>query len=115
IVQFGVSEKLGQVSFDFPRHLVSSAHVRTLALTAVLGAGGQGEWGRVPVDRLLLEKEVLKKANRAELLGTQLFAGVSGGEELVEGASCLEEDMSLSEGPRAWNQGWKMGCMSLAH
>ncbi|KAI5276855.1 Afg3-Like Protein 2 [Manis pentadactyla] len=46
IVQFGVSEKLGQVSFDFPPHLVSFAHAQILALTAVLGAGGQG--GQTP-------------------------------------------------------------------
>lgn len=65
--------------------------------------------------RLLLEKEVLKKADIVELLGPPLFAGKSGCEELMEGTDCLEKDMSLSEGPRAWNQEWEMGRTRVWH
>lgn len=33
----------------------------------------------------------------------------------MEGTGCLEKDMSLSEGPRAWNQEWEMGRTRVWH
>ncbi|KAM5262616.1 mitochondrial inner membrane m-AAA protease component AFG3L1-like [Ctenodactylus gundi] len=121
IVQFGMSEKLGQVSFDLPRQgealvekpyseataqlideevrcLISSAYDRTLEL--LTRCQDQVE----KVGRRLLEKEVLEKADMVELLGPRPFAEKSTYEEFVEGTGSLEEDTSLPEGLRDWNQ-----------
>ncbi|XP_008840354.1 AFG3-like protein 1 isoform X2 [Nannospalax galili] len=126
IVQFGMSEKLGQVSFDFSRqgeavvekpyseataqlideevrHLVRSAYDRTLEL--LTRCQEQVE----KVGRRLLEKEVLEKADMIELLGPRPFAEKSTYEEFVEGTSSLEEDTSLPEGLKDWNQGREEG------
>ncbi|XP_010596083.1 AFG3-like protein 1 isoform X1 [Loxodonta africana] len=121
IVQFGMSEKLGQVSFDLPRqgealvekpyseataqlideevrHLISAAHARTLEL--LTRCREQVE----KVGQRLLEKEVLEKADMIELLGPRPFAEKSTYEEFVEGTGSLEEDTSLPEGLKGWNQ-----------
>lgn len=121
IVQFGMSEKLGQVSFDLPRqgelvtekpyseataelideearNLISSAYERTLKLLTEC---------REQVDKVgkrLLEKEVLEKADMVELLGPRPFAEKSSYEEFVEGTGSFEEDTSLPEGLKDWNQ-----------
>ncbi|XP_041506562.1 AFG3-like protein 1 isoform X2 [Microtus oregoni] len=126
IVQFGMSEKLGQVSFDLPRqgetmvekpyseataqlideevrHLVRSAYDRTLELLT------QCREQVEKVSRRLLEKEVLEKADMVELLGPRPFAEKSTYEEFVEGTGSLEEDTSLPEGLKDWNQGREEG------
>ncbi|KAM9607064.1 mitochondrial inner membrane m-AAA protease component AFG3L1 isoform 8-T8 [Trichechus inunguis] len=121
IVQFGMSEKLGQVSFDLPRQgealvekpyseataqlideevrcLISAAYARTLELLTC---------SREQVEKVgqrLLEKEVLEKADMIELLGPRPFAEKSTYEEFVEGTGSLEEDTSLPEGLKGWNQ-----------
>ncbi|XP_006860314.1 PREDICTED: AFG3-like protein 1-like [Chrysochloris asiatica] len=121
IVQFGMSEKLGQVSFDLPRqgealvekpyseataqlideevrHLISTAHARTLEL--LTRCREQVE----KVGQRLLEKEVLEKADMVELLGPRPFAEKTTYEEFVDGTGSLEEDTSLPEGLKDWNQ-----------
>lgn len=126
IVQFGMSERLGQVAFDLPRqgealvekpyseataqlideevrHLIGSAYDRTLEL--LTRCREQVE----KVGRRLLEKEVLEKADMVELLGPRPFAEKSTYEEFVEGTGSLEEDTSLPEGLKDWNRGQEEG------
>uniref|UniRef100_A0AAR2J4J8 AAA+ ATPase domain-containing protein n=1 Tax=Pygocentrus nattereri TaxID=42514 RepID=A0AAR2J4J8_PYGNA len=115
IVQFGMSEKVGQVSFDLPRQgemvlekpyseataelideevreLVDKAYQRTLKLITEKR------------ELRLLEKEVLDKADMLELLGPRPFEEKSTYEEFVEGTGSFEEDTSLPEGLKDWNQ-----------
>uniref|UniRef100_A0A8C7HQ40 AAA+ ATPase domain-containing protein n=1 Tax=Oncorhynchus kisutch TaxID=8019 RepID=A0A8C7HQ40_ONCKI len=118
VVQFGMSEKVGRVSFDLPqqgematvkpyseataelidqevRDLVDSAYQRTMELI-------MDKRECVDMVRLyLLEKEVLYKA---ELLGPRLFKEKLTYEEFVEGTGSFEEDTSLPEGLKDWNQ-----------
>ncbi|XP_053127366.1 AFG3-like protein 1 isoform X2 [Hemicordylus capensis] len=120
IVQFGMSDKLGQLSFDLPRpgelapekpyseataelideevrSLISTAYGRTLEL--LTRCHSQVE----KVGKRLLEKEVLEKADMVELLGPRPFAEKSTYEEFVEGTGSLEEDLSLPKGLKNWN------------
>ncbi|XP_021112172.1 AFG3-like protein 1 isoform X4 [Heterocephalus glaber] len=128
IVQFGMSERLGQVSFDLARqgealvekpyseataqlideevrHLISSAYDRTLELLTQC----REQVALFQVGQRLLEKEVLEKADMVELLGPRPFAEKSTYEEFVEGTGGLEEDTSLPEGLKDWNQGQEEG------
>ncbi|XP_048451439.1 AFG3-like protein 2 [Rhincodon typus] len=121
IVQFGMNEKVGQVSFDFPRQgemtlekpyseatarlideevrlVINSAYERTLSLLTEKRAEIE------KIAQRLLEKEVLDKADMIELLGPRPFAEKSTYEEFVEGTGSLEEDTSLPEGLKDWNK-----------
>ncbi|XP_072903063.1 mitochondrial inner membrane m-AAA protease component AFG3L2 isoform X3 [Hemitrygon akajei] len=121
IVQFGMNEKVGQVSFDFPRQgemtlekpyseetaqlideevrsLINSAYEKTLKLLT------EKKEEVEKVAQRLLEKEVLDKADMVELLGPRPFAEKSTYEEFVEGTGSLDEDTSLPEGLKDWNK-----------
>ncbi|XP_041651979.1 AFG3-like protein 1 [Cheilinus undulatus] len=121
VVQFGMSEKVGQVSFDLPRQgemvmekpyseataelideevreLVERAYQRTMQLIEE-----KKELVEM-VGQRLLQKEVLDKADMLELLGPRPFEEKSTYEEFVEGTGSFEEDTSLPEGLRDWNQ-----------
>ena len=130
IVHFGMSEKLGQVSFDLPwsgevlveklfseaaaqlideevRRPIGSVHARTLDL--LTGCREQVD----KVGRGLLEKEVLERADMVELLKPRPFAEITY-EELVEGTGGLEKDTALPEGLQGWRGGPASGEPSLA-
>ncbi|XP_030620697.1 LOW QUALITY PROTEIN: AFG3-like protein 1 [Chanos chanos] len=121
IVQFGMSDTVGQVSFDLPRpgdmvfekpysedtaqlidhevrSLINTAFERTRQL--ITDKRDLVE----QVGRRLLEKEVLDKTDMLELLGPRPFEEKSTYEEFVEGTGGFEEDTSLPEGLKHWNQ-----------
>ncbi|XP_076023833.1 mitochondrial inner membrane m-AAA protease component AFG3L2 isoform X2 [Genypterus blacodes] len=121
IVQFGMNAKVGQVSFDLPRqgemvlekpyseatarlidtevrNLISEAYQRTNCLLT----DKKAEVEKVALR--LLEKEVLDKSDMVELLGKRPFAEKSSYEEFVEGTGGEEEDTTLPEGLKDWNQ-----------
>ncbi|XP_056137381.1 AFG3-like protein 1 [Lampris incognitus] len=121
VVQFGMSEKVGQVSFELPRQgemlmekpyseataelidqevreMVDQAYQRTLELIS------EKKDLVEMVGKRLLEKEVLDKADMVELLGPRPFDEKSTYEEFVEGTGSFEEDTSLPDGLKDWNQ-----------
>ncbi|KAM7379906.1 hypothetical protein PAMP_005414 [Pampus punctatissimus] len=121
IVQFGMNPKVGQVSFDLPRQgemvlekpyseatarlidtevrtLISEAYQRTHRLLS----DKKAEVEKVALR--LLEKEVLDKTDMVELLGKRPFAEKSTYEEFVEGTGGEDEDTTLPEGLKDWNQ-----------
>ncbi|XP_056268022.1 AFG3-like protein 1 isoform X4 [Pseudoliparis swirei] len=121
VVQFGMNEAVGQVSFDLPqpgdvvtekpysestaqfidqevRLLIDSAFQRTLQLVT-----NKKEMVE-KVAKRLLEKEILDKADMVELLGTRPFQEKSSYEEFVDGLGDFEEDTSLPEGLKNWNK-----------
>ncbi|GAA6232781.1 AFG3-like protein 2 isoform X4 [Lates japonicus] len=121
IVQFGMNPKVGQVSFDLPRQgemvlekpyseatarlidtevriLISEAYQRTHQLLN----DKKSEVEKVALR--LLEKEVLDKSDMVELLGKRPFAEKSTYEEFVEGTGGEDEDTTLPEGLKDWNQ-----------
>ncbi|XP_018412361.1 PREDICTED: AFG3-like protein 2 [Nanorana parkeri] len=121
VVQFGMSDKVGQVSFDLPRQgemvlekpyseatarviddevrkLINSAYERTVTLLTEK---------KLDIEKIalrLLEKEVLNKSDMVELLGQRPFAEKSTYEEFVEGTGSLDEDTTLPEGLKDWNR-----------
>ncbi|XP_042628632.1 AFG3-like protein 2 isoform X2 [Cyprinus carpio] len=121
IVQFGMNEKVGQVSFDLPRqgemvlekpyseataHLIDT-EVRNLINMAYQRTQQLLTEKKAEVEKValrLLEKEVLDKNDMVELLGRRPFAEKSTYEEFVEGTGSMDEDTSLPEGLKDWNK-----------
>ncbi|XP_048461603.1 AFG3-like protein 2 isoform X2 [Rhincodon typus] len=121
IVQFGMSTKLGQVSFDLPRQgdtVVEKPYSETTAqiideeVRALIGTANERTVALLKEKQLevekvaerLLEKEVLDKSDMIDLLGPRPFSEKSTYEEFVEGTGSFEEDTTLPEGLKDWNQ-----------
>lgn len=121
VVRYGMNEKVGNVSFDMSapgdpmfskpysedtaqmidsevRLLIQSAHKRTTELLIKHKADVE------KVAERLLKNEVLNRDDMIELLGVRPFKEKSTYEEFVEGTGSFEEDTSLPEGLKNWNQ-----------
>ncbi|XP_033119601.1 AFG3-like protein 2 [Anneissia japonica] len=126
VVQYGMNEKVGNVSFDLPqqgemvldkpyseetarlidqevRQLISDAYKRTMDLLTLHKEDVE------KVAKRLLDQEVLNKEDMVELLGARPFVEKSTYEEFVEGTGSFEEDTSLPKGLEGWNKTQEKG------
>lgn len=121
VVQFGMNEKVGNVSFDMPkegdmmlekpysestaqiidsevRALIETAHKHTTELLVKHKSDVQ------KVAERLLKQEIISRDDMIEILGKRPFPEKSTYEEFVEGTGSFEEDTSLPEGLKEWNK-----------
>ncbi|XP_072753325.1 mitochondrial inner membrane m-AAA protease component AFG3L2 [Anoplolepis gracilipes] len=121
ITQYGMNEKVGNVSFEMPkpgdmaldkpyseytaqlidnevRDLIDRAYKRTRALL------NEHKENVIKVAERLLKQEILSRDDMIELLGARPFREKSTYEEFVEGTGSFEEDTSLPEGLKEWNK-----------
>jgi len=121
VVHYGMNEKVGNVSFDMPqpgetvlekpyseetaqlidnevRSLIAGAYRHTHELLT------QHKDNVLKVAERLLKQEILSRDDMIELLGARPFPEKSTYEEFVEGTGSLEEDTTLPEGLKGWNE-----------
>ncbi|XP_031827908.1 AFG3 like matrix AAA peptidase subunit 2 [Nomia melanderi] len=121
VIQYGMNEKVGNVSFQLPREgemafdkpysehtaqlidsevrdLIEKAHLRTQELLT------EHKENVAKVAERLLKQEILSRDDMIELLGPRPFREKSTYEEFVEGTGSFEEDTSLPKGLQEWNK-----------
>jgi AFG3 family protein len=121
VAQLGMSDKVGNISFELPqsgemvlskpyseqtaqiideevRTMVKAAYDRTLDLLSKHKSDIE------KVAKRLLEKEKLDKDDMVELLGPRPFSEKTTYEEFVEGTGSFEEDTELPKGLESWNK-----------
>lgn len=117
VVVYGMSEKLGHISFDLTKRntikpsehttqlideevqlLIGTAYKRTKDLI------GEHKDDVRKVAESLLENEVLKRDDLIGLLGPRPFEEKHTYEQLVEGTGTLEEETTLPDGLKNWER-----------
>jgi len=121
VVHYGMNEKVGNVSFDMPqpgetvlekpyseetaklidtevRSLIAGAYHHTHQLLT------QHKDNVSKVAERLLKQEILSRDDMIELLGARPFPEKSTYEQFVEGTGSLDEDTTLPEGLKGWNE-----------
>lgn len=121
VAQLGMSERVGNLSFDLPkpgemvldkpyseqtaqiideevRIIIKSAYDRTYKLLQ------EHKEDIEKVARRLLEREKLDKDDMVQLLGPRPFSEKTTYEEFVEGTGSFEEDTALPKGLENWNK-----------
>ncbi|KAM9765827.1 mitochondrial inner membrane m-AAA protease component AFG3L1-like isoform 2-T2 [Menidia menidia] len=121
VVQFGMNEAVGQVSFELPQqgntvtekpYSESVSRLIDLEVRLLIEAAFQRTHRLIvskremveKVAKRLLDKEKLDRADMMELLGPRPFCGQCSYEEFVEESKDIEEGTSLPEGLKNWNQ-----------
>ncbi|XP_006612551.1 AFG3-like protein 2 [Apis dorsata] len=121
VIQYGMNEKVGNVSFQMPqqgemtfdkpysehtaqlidnevRELIEQAHTHTRNLLT------QHKEDVSKVAERLLKQEILSREDMIELLGPRPFPEKSTYEQFVEGTGSFEEDTTLPKGLQEWNK-----------
>lgn len=121
VVHYGMSAKVGNVSFDMPqpgemsfdkpyseqtaqmideevRTIIDSSFKRTTSLLQEHKANIE------KVALRLLEREVLKREDMIELLGERPFKEKTTYQDFVEGTGSFEENTQMPEGLKNWNK-----------
>jgi len=120
ITQFGMNDRIGNVSFEQPQQgeMVFEKPFSEATAQAIdeeahkLIKGAMDRTRQLIKDhkedvekvaKRLLEKEILGRDDMIELLGARPFAEKHTYEEFVEGTGSFEEDTQLPEGLKDWN------------